>query len=227
MSGRMWRLSPSDFAFLWEECKRCFYLKSVVGFQRPRTIMPRIFTLIDSQMKACLMRVRTDAVAAGMPSGVIAYSEQWIESRPMKLEGRSSTCYIRGKFDTVVKCDDGTYGVIDFKTSEVKADHVSLYGRQLHAYAYALENPAPRKFGLSPVTRLGLLVFQPEWFANEGGGKGALAGHLTWVEIRRDDPSFLGFLDEVVSVLDQPEPPEATPACPWCDYRAFSRQSGL
>lgn len=42
-----WKLSPSDFAFLWEECKRCFYLKVVNGIQRPPLIMPKIFmTLI-------------------------------------------------------------------------------------------------------------------------------------------------------------------------------------
>ena len=35
MSNRAWKLSPSDFAFLWQECKRCFYLKNVTGFQRP------------------------------------------------------------------------------------------------------------------------------------------------------------------------------------------------
>ena len=46
-----WRLSPSDFAFLWEECKRCFYLKVVKEFYRPRSLMPKIFNVIDAQMK--------------------------------------------------------------------------------------------------------------------------------------------------------------------------------
>jgi hypothetical protein len=42
MPGKNWTLSPSDFAFLWEECKRCFYLKIVSGFRRPGGPMPKI-----------------------------------------------------------------------------------------------------------------------------------------------------------------------------------------
>jgi len=47
-----YKLSPSDFAFLWEECKRCFYLKVVRGFARPRMAFPQIFNAIDSAMTA-------------------------------------------------------------------------------------------------------------------------------------------------------------------------------
>ena len=51
MLGKNWTLSPSNFAFLWEECKRCFYLKIVSGVRRPGGPMPKIFTIIDAQMK--------------------------------------------------------------------------------------------------------------------------------------------------------------------------------
>lgn len=53
MNNRNWKLSSSDFAFHWEECKRCFYLKIVKGFQRPRPTMPKIFNMIGSEMKKC------------------------------------------------------------------------------------------------------------------------------------------------------------------------------
>lgn len=51
--------------------------------------------------------------------------------------------FISGRFDIVVSFDDGTYGVIDFKTSNPSKDSALLYSRQLHAYAYALEHSAP------------------------------------------------------------------------------------
>jgi len=35
LRGAMIKLSPSDFAFLWEQCKRCFYLKVVHGIRQP------------------------------------------------------------------------------------------------------------------------------------------------------------------------------------------------
>ena len=50
----MLRLSPSDFAFLWEQCKRCFYLKVVHGIRQPsmpmaaRSIVPVLWLLIRS-----------------------------------------------------------------------------------------------------------------------------------------------------------------------------------
>ena len=45
-----WKLSPSDFAFLYEECSRCFYLKIARDYQRPRGPFPKIFTIIDGLM---------------------------------------------------------------------------------------------------------------------------------------------------------------------------------
>ena len=62
----------------------------------------------------------------------------------------------------MVSFDDGTYGVMDFKTSNPSSESAELYSRQLHAYAYALEHPAPGKLALSPVTKLGLLYFYPD-----------------------------------------------------------------
>ena len=163
---RCWKLSPSDFAFLWEECKRCFYLKVVCQFARPRSPMPKIFTQIDLLMKQYFSGKSTTDIAPTLPPGVVGFGEQWVESQPISLPDHTSTCFIRGKFDTVVRFEDGSYGVIDFKTSESRSEHVPLYSRQLHAYAYALENAAPGKLQLSPVSRLGLLCVEPSQMLN-------------------------------------------------------------
>ncbi len=227
MAGHNWRLSPSDFAFLWEECKCCFYLKLVHDFPRPRSVMPKIFTVIDSEMKKCFSGKRTETIAPGLPAGTIQHGEKWVESAPIALQDRASQCHIRGKSDTVVAFDDGTYGVIDFKTSSTKEEHLPLYGRQLHAYAHALENAAPGRFALRPVRKLGLLVFGPETFSTDGNGRVSLVGPLRWMEIPRYEPGFFDFLKEVVSLLDQPSPPAPGAACDWCQYREASRRTGL
>ena len=227
MSNRSWKLSPSDFAFLWEECKRCFYLKVVRDFQRPRAIMPKIFNVIDAEMKKCFAGKRTSNVVPALPAGVIDHADAWVGSTPIAVPRHSSTCYLSGKLDTVVKFDDRSYGVIDFKTSERRADHIPLYGRQLHAYAYALEHAAAGKLALRPVTRLGLLVFEPNGFAGSGDRTASLSGGLTWIEIPRDHAGFLAFLAEVLDVLDRPNPPGGAPSCEWCIYRDTSRRTGL
>lgn len=227
MAQHNWKLSPSDFAFLWEDCKRCFYLKIVSGFQRPRPIMPKIFGIIDNEMKAFFAGKRTGDFVTALPAGVVEYGEKWVESSPISISSHSSTCFVRGKFDTAIKFDDGTYGVVDFKTSERKAEHVPLYGRQLHAYALALENPAAGKLSLRPITRLGLLVFDPSSYSLAADGTSSLSGGLTWIEIPRDKTGFLGFLGEVLDVLEQPDPPGGTPSCQWCAYRDTSRRTRL
>ena len=69
-------------------------------------------------------------------------------SKAISISGRSSTCYFRDRLDTLLKLDDGAYSVVDFKTLKRKSEHIPLYARQLHAYALALEKPAPGlKFG--------------------------------------------------------------------------------
>ena len=227
MNSRNWKLSPSDFAFLWEECKRCFYLKVVHNFARPRPIMPKIFNIIDSQMKSFYADKRTEDIVKNMPPGIIKYGEKWVESKPVHLPRKSSSCYIRGKFDTIVYFDDGTYGVIDFKTSERKSEHIPLYDRQLHAYAHALENPAAGKLSLSPISKLGLLVYEPNSYSQTDDGNALLMGALSWIEIPRRDSRFKKFLSEVVSVLQMPEPPGGAPSCEWCQYRDTSRRTKL
>ena len=106
--GRL-SLAPSDFAFLWDECPRCFYLKVVRKERRPHMPFPKVFGTIDRAMKAFYMGQRTVALAADMPPGVICQA---------------------------------------------------------------------------------------------------------------DDPTFLRFLIEVSSVVDEPEPPMASPVCVWCHWRA-------
>jgi len=216
-----YKLSPSDFAFLWEECKRCFYLKVKNNIYRPSPPMPGIFMVIDSEMKKCFKGKDTQIVTPAMPKGVIEEIDgDMVESEPIKLDNKSSTCYIRGKIDTIVKFDDGTFGVIDFKTSKVKEENLAKYGRQLHAYALALENPTDGKLSRNPVSKLGLVVYEPNEFLKDGEEKSILKGDLCWVEIPRDDSAFMKFLDDVITLLENPEPPDSEATCKFCAYRS-------
>jgi hypothetical protein len=63
---------------------------------------------------------------------------------------------------------------------------------------------------LSATTRLGLPVFEPGIFVHrETTGRFGLAGGISWVEITRDDERFLGFLRQVLEVLECPDVPRA------------------
>jgi hypothetical protein len=104
---------------------------------------------------------------------------------------------------------------VDFKTCDRNETHIPLYSRQLHAYTLALERAAPGRFALAPIRRLGLLVFEPRTFANNG----TLEGGLVWIEVERNDTAFFQFLKNVADVLGLPTPPESNPKCEWCRYR--------
>ena len=222
------KLSPSDFAFLWEECKRCFYLKVTGKLERPQMPFPKIFNAIDGAMKAFYEGKHTSAMAPGVPAGTVLNSpSDWVESAPVTPPGVSTPCYIKGKFDTVLRLDDGSYAVIDFKTSDIRGDNTAKYSRQLHAYALALEHPAGGAQGLSPISKLGLLVYDPKTFAGDGLGQAALSGKLGWLEIPRDDAAFRAYLGDVVKLLEKPDLPPASPSCRLCQYRDAARRTGL
>lgn len=219
-------ISPSDLTFLWEECPRCFYLKVMRKFSRPSMPFPKIFTRIDGLMKTYFQERSTHEFSQDLPAGSIRFKDQWVVSRPITMGGQTTTLTIRGKFDCVVNFEDGTYGVVDFKTSEARPEHIPFYSRQLHAYTHALEYPAPMKLGLSPVTRMGLFVVEPTDMIRLPDGRIAYIGNVTWQECPRDDRWFYEFLGDILNVLEQPEPPLSGEACTFCKYREASRLLG-
>lgn len=219
-------LCPSDLSFLWSECRRCFYLKVKHGLARPQVAFPAIFTKIDQAMKEAFAGEQAVMISPSLPAGVLVTGDRWVESIDINLPGRSSICIIRGKIDSYVEFTDGTYAIIDFKTSLPSLQAQENYSRQLHAYAWALENAAAGRFSLHPITHLGLLTFEPETFTN-GTTHGSLNGGIQWIEIVRDNDAFISFLDEVFAVLDQSTPPPSSADCSFCKYRSLSRMVAM
>lgn len=143
-----------------------------------------------------------------------------------------------------MKHEDGTYGVIDFKTSSVSKT-AGTYARQLHAYAQAIENPSENsELKQGEVTNLGLVVYSPSQFHTplrpDGGFAGALTGDFSYVEVERDDAAFMLFVREVLDVLALPDAPEPPPprrnagwssgkfsSCPYCQYLHDASSKGF
>jgi hypothetical protein len=136
------------------------------------------------------------------------------------VPGAKDLCYIKGRFDCVVKFDDGTFGIIDFKTSKPSQDKSAMYGRQLQAYTYALENPEDGNTHLSPVTKLGLLYLTPDTYEQIDFENQAFKGKVAWVEVERNDEKFVDFLKEVMAIVSEDKPPMSAANCGWCKYRS-------
>ncbi len=133
------KLSPSELTFLWDECRRCFYLKVMQKFNRPSAPMAKIFTRIDQAMKTYYSDKSPHEISADLPEGRIFISEKFVQSEPIELPGHALRCHFSGKIDAYIRFDDGTFGVIDFKTSDPAPHHLEFYNRQLQAYKYCLK----------------------------------------------------------------------------------------
>lgn len=221
------KLSPSDLTFLWDECPRCFYLKYLHGINRPAAPFPSIFGAIDRLMKAQYNGRPASDLDPSLPLGIIGVTENWVESRPIPFPGHTLSLFLRGKIDALIGFDNGTYGIVDFKTSEPKREQIPFYSRQLHAYAYALEHPAPNRLAFSPITRMGLYVEAPHATLLETTSQISFHFRSTWLEVPVDENAFIAFLSQVLALLELPEPPPAGEKCGYCEYRQHARQHGM
>lgn len=223
-----YKLSPSQLTFAWDECPRCFYLDVVMGIKRPPTAFPKVFTRIDKLMKDLYAGQSTSAISPDLPPGRVAMQGKWVNSAPIAFDGIEATCYLKGAFDSVLAFEDGTFAVIDFKTSTPSSAHIGFYGRQLSAYAYALEHPADKALSIFPISKLGLLYLDPVDIAyGTDQHRITYGGEVTWREIPKNEDGFLSFLRGVLEVLSKPEPPPPADTCGFCAYRQESRRHGL
>lgn len=214
-----YKLSPSGLTFGYQGCKRCFYLKLKYGINQPSIPLPSIFTQIANLLKDHYHGKHTNLLHAEIPNGTVILGEKWIKSSVIQLPNHADACYISGRFDIVIGFDDGTYGVIDFKTGNPSNHSANLYKCQLQAYAYALEHPAPGALELSPISKLGLLYFYPSEVHQGNIEHLSYRADITWIEVENNEDNFLEFIDNVMGILELTEPPEHSPNCQWCCYQ--------
>ena len=166
-------------------------------------------------------------ISPNLPAGIVQFREKWVKSVPISFPGTSTQFIIKGRFDAIMAFEDGSYGIIDYKTSDASEEKAAFYSRQLSAYAYALENPAPGALSISPINHLGLFIITPNRFEQMPNGELAFVTRTTWMDVPRDDATFLEFLTGVVTLLDEPIPPDPAEDCGLCNYRKNYNEAGI
>lgn len=211
LTTNMFKLSPSDFKYLWEECPHCFYRKVHQNIRQPSIGIPSIFTRMSGMLQKSIQGKNLRELAPELPSGEFILQEGYLKSKPLP----SGKSYINGRFDLLVRFDDGTYGVIDAKMTDSKDEDLNKFDRQLHAYKYALENPAEKE--PKTISRAGLLILSPTDIRPHQGHIYYKAKPI-WKEIPIDMDSFFSFVGEVEELLSGPEPVPSQ-NCAWCQYK--------
>ena len=201
-------ISPSDLTFSWDGCKRCFYLKVKhnIAYRGP---FPGMFGIMGNLTSNFYLDKPSSEISPGLPPGKVTLREKWVKSAPISFPDIPSQCTIRGRFDAIITFEDGSYGIIDYKTSDASEEKATFYSRQLSAYAYALENPAAGALSLAPITRLGLFIITPERFEKIAGGETGFVTRTTWMDIPHDDATFLALLREIVTLAGPAHPPNS------------------
>lgn len=207
----MYKLSPSDFAYVYEECKLCYCLKVKNGIYQPSMPMPGVFSAINTRLQGNLVGKNLKELSVELPDGEVVKQEGWVDSK--EIPGTS--VFIKGKYDLLVDNHDGTHTLVDLKISSQGEDKIAKYKTQLAAYKFALENPKndePLK-----ISKLGLLVFYPDGvtFENE---MAKVDFPPKWYEVPIEDTSFLEFMKSIDELLSGPLPNESI-NCKWCQYR--------
>ena len=207
----MYKLSPSDFAYLYEECKLCYYLKIKHGIYQPSMPMPGVFSAINTRLQSTLIGKDLSILAKDLPEGKVIFQEGWVDSKPIS----ETEAYIKGKYDLLLEIPNNTYLLVDLKISQPHDDKIEKYKTQLNAYKFALENP---KFGKAyKITKIGLLIFYPESVSFKDG-EALLHFPPKWLEVPLDEKGFIAFIKEINKLLGG-ETPSESKTCKWCQYR--------
>lgn len=213
----MYKLSPSDFAYLYEECKLCYYLKIRLGIPRPSSPFPGVFSAINTRLQGNLVGKNLQELSTSLPDGIVVSQEEYLKSAVIP----NTNVFISGKYDLLVQLPDKTYMIIDLKLSTPTEEKVAKYQSQLWSYVYAFEHPAEGE--AKSITRAGLLIFYPDQvkFSNNNA---SLTFPPVWLEapIKRDE--FITFIQNLSDLLEGPQP-EYNRECKWCNYREENKKS--
>lgn len=82
-----YKLSPSDFTFLYEGCKCCYYLKVVHNLAQPSIPIPSIFSKIAGLLKRHYDGKRTEELHLALPPGTVKYGEKYVRSEQIQIGG--------------------------------------------------------------------------------------------------------------------------------------------
>lgn len=215
----MYKLSPSDFAYLYEECKRCYWMKVHDQVARPSIPMPGIFSAINTRLQGTLVGTELQSLSPDLPAGYVEKQEGFVES----IVVPGTELYLKGKYDLLVKKPDGTYLLVDFKLSQPHEDKIDKYKTQLYSYKFALEHP--RSGEAIAVSQMGLIIMYPDQVKFEGG-VATLTFPPQWLEVPIDEASFNSFMAEVNTLITGPIPTEGED-CQFCKYRHVNEQYDL
>ncbi len=130
------KVSPSDLAYLWSACPRCWFRK-VHGLQKPKDAFPLIVNHVDASMK---VRAADLCAIYDIPVKSMCSFER-VLSELIPFDKFGVNLQISGKVDKAAELTDATTAIFEMKMTEPTAANVAKFKPQVHAYVWALASP--------------------------------------------------------------------------------------
>jgi hypothetical protein len=142
----------------------------------------------------------------------------FIRSDTLK-DNKSREFFLAGKPDLVVKFDDGTYGILDFKTTS-EDDKTQAYKHQLEAYAQIFEKPGatgvaktPRLF---PISYMGLMQFTPKEIFEHNDMNYKQNFNINHYKLKRNTEEFYVHVTSLIDIILEEKIPTFNNRCSIC-----------
>ena len=191
--------SPSEFAFGYSGCKRCYYDLKVNDI-RINFGFPTIFSKIDSIQKKFYHNKSSKFLNSNkVPDGIIKTDYAKLHKSEVLYDHKDRAFQLRGKIDAYIDHKD-FFSIIDFKVTNITEKKSLTYMTQLNSYAIMFEKPDQNYLKLNPVKNLGIFCFEPENLKLKNTP--ALEMSTQYFEIKRNDDLYLKFITDVIDFLE-------------------------
>ena len=218
-------LAPSELDYMPMKCPRCFYLSKVKKISL-KNFPPPVFSNFDVVQQDYFKTKNTSHLSASLPSGEIMQKDalpgKVVSTTLTDLKGRGFI--LGGRPDVVIAFDDNSYGIIDFKTTNIKEDKAESYRYQLEAYRYIFTYPGSIKKGptpkLSPITHMGVLQFFPNSIFDQNDQGCQLNMTMSYSPLEQNDILFMERITYILDILTSTDIPALNSNCYDCIFVA-------
>ena len=123
MKNKVYIISPSALSY---KCNHCEYLKHHFDLEN-RGVPVGVTQTLDAKEKNFFITHGTKAIDPELPNGEVIDPGNTTFSSIKFKDLKKREFRIRGKGDGIIRFDDGTCGIIDYKTSKFKKNHSKDY----------------------------------------------------------------------------------------------------
>ena len=223
MTNNILTLAPSELDYLPDKCPRCFYLAKVKKIA-VKSFPPPVFSNFDVVQQGYFKNQNTSVLTSSLPSGKIMKKDELpgrVVSKTLE-DNKGREFILGGRPDVVAHFEDGSYGIIDFKTTNIKENKAENYRYQLEAYGQIFTHPGSIKKGptpkLEPITHMGVLQFFPNEIFDHKKNSCQLNLEMSYSKLERNEDGFYDRITKIIDILNSNETPDFTESCSDCNF---------